>query len=115
MRRLGALNIGCGWLLALSCAMASAAGPATLERAVTVDVAAQSVPGALIQLSRQAEIQIIMPAHALDGASSPAVRGRMSMRSALEKILGAVPHQIRTAQENTVTIEVTDATAGERR
>lgn len=73
------------------------------------DLPAQSLAAALLQLQRQAGVNIIAPSEVLIGRSAPAVTGRVTIREALARVLernGLVAEQV---SENTFVIKEQDA------
>lgn len=73
--------------LALTTATCVTWTPASAQSIRTFDLPARSTNATLTALSRQAGIQILFPSAPLTGRTSPAVRGAMSYRDALAKVL----------------------------
>lgn len=86
-------------------AVAAAAQAPLLEKTVVVDLPAQPLPGALISLSRQAGIQIVMPANLLDELRSPALHGPMTLDQAFRRALAGTRLRFHQVGEDIVGIE----------
>lgn len=92
--------------LLLWCCAAVAAG--ALDRSVYVDIPAQPVTPAMLELSRQAGIQVIL-AGSNPGEPQPSTRrllGRMSLRQALQLMLQDTPYRYRALDSNIITLEM---------
>lgn len=83
----------------------------TLTRTVTVNIPAQKLAAALIELSHQADIQVLMPSELLDASLSHAVSGRMSVQEALGRILAGTHLRFQEVGANAVGIEKAAARA----
>ena len=104
---------GCsGWLrrhlgaalLAAASNAALAQDGAGLQRAVNVDVAPQKMSTALIELSKQAGIQLMMPGATLDKVNTSGVHGHMTLGDALGKLLEGTDLGVRESGPNTYTV-----------
>jgi iron complex outermembrane receptor protein len=58
------------------------------------DIPAQSAVRAIPELARQGQVQIVAPARNLEGIVTPAVKGRMDVRTALRRLIAGTPLQI---------------------
>lgn len=76
-----------------------------LDKTVDADVTAQPVSTALIALSKQAGVQILMPGNELDKFSTAGLHGRMSLREALSKLLSGTRFGFHQAGDNTIGID----------
>jgi len=83
------VTITASWLLCA--ALMSSAGAqnssATLQKLVSVDIPAQRVSTALIALSHQAGVQVLMPGKLVESAISRGVKGTMPLKEALAQLL----------------------------
>lgn len=77
-----------------------------LARSLELDIPAQPLPAALIELSRQGGVQVLMPGRALDGYRTAGLRGTMTLGAALEALLPAGRFRFREAGESTIAIDV---------
>ena len=93
-------------LLALGLAITAHAQQAkVLEKTMHVDVSAQKVSTALIELSKEAGIQLLMPGKSLDKFETPGVHGQMSLREALAELLRGTRYGFHQVGENTIGID----------
>ena len=76
-----------------------------LDKVVSVDIPAQSLTDALIQLSQQSGAQILMSAAVVGNRSSGGVHGQMSLREALADLLHGSPLGFHAAGGNTIGID----------
>ena len=83
----------------------------TLDKSIDADVGAQPVSTALIALSKQAGVQILMPGKELDKFKTPGLHGHMSLREALNKLLSGTRFGFHEAGENTIGIDVPTSTS----
>ena len=98
----------CRFLVPLALAFAitaQAQQSQVLEKTVRVDVPAQKVSTALIELSKEAGIQLLMPGKSLDKFATPGVRGQMSLRAALTELLRGTRYEFHQIGENTIGID----------
>src|SRR5262245_16652523 len=79
--------------------------PTTLRKVVRVDIPAQKVSTALIALSQQAAVQVLMPGKLVDGAVSSAVSGEMTLEEAISKLLTGTNLHFREVGENAIGID----------
>ena len=77
-----------------------------LARTIMVDIGPQKVSTALLELSRQAEIQVLMPGLVADERATQGVHGRMSVGEALTRLLEGTSLKYRIAGDNIIGIEV---------
>ena len=82
-----------------------------LDKAVDVNVSSQKVSTALIELSKEAGIQLLMPGRDLDKFETRGVHGHMSLRAALAGLLQDTKYGFHQAGENTVGIDAPDSAA----
>ncbi|MDT8758089.1 TonB-dependent receptor [Sphingomonas psychrotolerans] len=68
------------------------------------DVPAQPAVRAIPELARQAQVQIVAPARDLRGISTPAVRGRMEVRTALRRLIAGTPLRIDSDDGQIITL-----------
>jgi outer membrane receptor protein involved in Fe transport len=74
-------------LLAVATALAAPAPLAAQERATAFDVPRQPASSGIRMLASQAGIQVIVASAAVEGRQTRAVRGRMTARAALDRLL----------------------------
>ncbi|MBS0417839.1 MAG: TonB-dependent receptor [Proteobacteria bacterium] len=77
----------------------------TLTRTVTVNIPAQKLAAALIELSHQAEFQVLIPSELTEVSQSRAVSGRMSVQEALGRILEGTNLRFQEVGVNAIGIE----------
>lgn len=85
-----------------------------LSRIVSVGIGPQKVSTALIELSNQAGVQVLMPGVITDSVSTRGVRGTMSVEQALIQLLEGTPLRYRVTSENVIGIEAQGAQVGVR-
>lgn len=93
-------------LMLFLCVTVHAQNEELLDRAVTVDIAAQSLNSALLLLGRQAHIQVMMPSRSVDGLHAEGVHGAMTLRQALSALLEGTRLDYYTVGPNTIRIGV---------
>jgi TonB-dependent siderophore receptor len=76
-----------------------------LQRTVNLNIQPQKVSTALIELSNQAAIQVLMPGLVGDEQSSPGVQGSMTLERALQELLRGTSLSFRITGDNVVGIE----------
>lgn len=91
----------CAWPTA---ARAGTAGSAVFERAVHFDIQPQSLASALIEFSRQANVQIAAPAALLEHLATRGVHGRMPIVAALHTLLSGTRLGFHPVGPNTLGI-----------
>lgn len=74
------------------------------QRVVDIDVAPQSITTALIDFSKQANVQVLMPAATVAHLVSGGAQGRMPLQEALDRLLSGTSLTYRIVDESTVTI-----------
>lgn len=84
---------------------ASAQTADLLDKPLVVAIETQPVSTAIIELSRQAGVQIVMRSSGLGQQRSVAVSGTMSLQAALTQLLGAGRFRARQVGDNTITID----------
>lgn len=90
----------CKWLAAGMLIMTNLSASAQ----IVGDLPAQSLAATLLQLQREAGVNIIAPSEVLAGRNAPAVSGRVTVKEALARVLernGLVAEQV---SENTFVI-----------
>lgn len=106
---------GCALVLTLAfCALtASAQGTpaksALLDTQLWADIAPQDLSSAVISISKQAGVQVVMPAAKLDRYAAASLHGRMSLRDALAQLLRDTPYRFRQAGANTIVIDAVES------
>jgi len=98
--------------LALFLMLSPAVIAQTLDKTIDTNVAAQPVSTALIALSKQAGVQILMPGKELDKFNTSGLHGRMSLRDALNNLLNGTHFSYHQAGDNTIGIDAPTATSG---
>ncbi|PXA85776.1 TonB-dependent receptor [Caulobacter sp. D4A] len=84
------------------CAL-SIAMPAQAQERV-FDIPAQPAVRAIPELARQGQVQIIAPARGLEGVRTPAVKGRMDVRTALARLIAGTPLRIDSDDGQIITL-----------
>lgn len=91
----------------LACGVAaialSVAAPAQAQERV-FDIPAQPAVRAIPELARQAQVQIVAPARDLQGISTPAVKGRMDVRTALRRLIAGTPLRVDSDDGQIITL-----------
>lgn len=85
-------------------ALAAAAAPAHAQERV-FDIPAQSAVRAIPELARQGQVQIVAPARNLEGIMTPAVKGRMDVRTALGRLIAGTPLRIDSDDGQVITLK----------
>lgn len=100
----------------LSCGVAAVAlavaAPACAQERI-FDIPAQPAVRAIPELARQAQVQIVAPARDLQGISTPAVKGRMDVRTALRRLIAGTPLRIDTDDGQIITLRSTTGASRE--
>lgn len=91
-------------LLSLLASGASAQESGVLDKTIVADVPVQALPSALIALSAEAKVQVIMPGNRLDGVMTRGVKGRMRLRQALTILLHGTTLTFHETAPRTITI-----------
>ena len=68
------------------------------------DIPAAPAVRAIPELARQGQVQIVAPARGLEGISTPAVKGRMDVRTALRRLIAGTPLQIDSDDGQIITL-----------
>lgn len=84
-----------------------------LKSVVVVDIRAQGVATAMLELSKQARVQVLMPGGSLDSYNASALKGRMPLHAALDRLLHGTRHRFRVSGDRVLTIE-SEAAAAKR-
>jgi outer membrane receptor protein involved in Fe transport len=84
-----------------------------LNSEVQFNVPAQALDAALLEVSRQASVQLVVAAGTVPKTTAPAVVGRMALREALNRLLHDTGLAFQWAGEHTVTITAAKRTSGE--
>ncbi|WP_051695172.1 TonB-dependent receptor domain-containing protein [Caulobacter sp. UNC358MFTsu5.1] len=71
------------------------------------DIPAQSAVRAIPELARQGQVQIVAPARHLEGIMTPAVKGRMDVRTALNRLIAGTPLRIDSDDGQVITLKST--------
>ncbi len=105
-RGAASMSSSAGIVLALSVAGVGVAGAqeGVLAKPVEVNVPAQSLTSALIALSKQSGVQILMPSDLVNGQTSKPVQGRMPLSQALAAMLDGSPLAFHAVGDKTVGI-----------
>jgi iron complex outermembrane recepter protein len=81
----------------------------TLAKTVKVDIRPQKVSTALIELSHQAGIQVLMPGELVEALDSNGARGEMTLGEVISKLLEGTNLGFREVGENAIGIELRTA------
>lgn len=92
---------------ALSPSIAVALAPAASAQVVQADIAAQSLGDALMQLSRQANVDISAPSGITRGKRTSGVKGAMDVETALRRLLAGSGLSARKIRDRSFLIEAT--------
>ena len=79
------------------------AAPASAQERI-FDIPAQPAVRAIPELARQGQVQIVAPARNLEGIRTPAVKGRMDVRTALRLLIAGTPLQIDSDDGQIITL-----------
>lgn len=82
---------------------------AALDQYISVDIGAQAVSTALLELSKQARVQILFAGGSLDAFETSGLSGEMSLDSALAALLKGTAATFRSSGPGIVSIEVPEA------
>ncbi|MBV6418219.1 MAG: Vitamin B12 transporter BtuB [Steroidobacteraceae bacterium] len=74
------------------------------ELRMTIEIPAQSLGSALRQLANQADLQLVYETDLAAGVNSPEVRGELSVRSALDRLLQGTGLRYQFLDERTVAV-----------
>jgi TonB-dependent receptor len=91
--------------------VAIAAASPLLAQERDFDIPAQPAVRAIPELARQAQVQIIAPARDLDGVTTPAIKGRMDVRVALQRMIAGTPLRIESFDGQIITLRSSDGGA----
>src|SRR5262245_13420854 len=75
-----------------------------LARESSYEIAAQSLPAALIQFSQQANLQIVTSGRSLIGVQSKGVSGNYSVAQALDQLLEGTGFSYKPVGEGTISV-----------
>lgn len=78
---------------------------AQAQRAVSVDIPAQSLSTAIRQVGRQTRTEIIFSAAIIGARRSPAVRGNLTASEALSRLLGGTGLTVRATSQGALIVE----------
>lgn len=84
--------------------MACGALAQSLQREILFDIPAQPLASAVIEFSKQAQIQVLASSDRVGKAASPGVKGRHTIEVALQKLLEGTGFGYREAGTGTVTL-----------
>ncbi|MBO9710296.1 MAG: TonB-dependent receptor [Caulobacter sp.] len=94
----------------LSCGAAvvalAVAAPAQAQERV-FDIPAQPAVRAIPELARQGQVQIVASARNLEGVQTPAVKGKMDVRTALNRLIAGTPLRIDSDDGQIITLRST--------
>lgn len=76
------------------------------------DIPAQPAVRSIPELARQGEVQILAPAEELQGLTTPAVKGRMDVRAALQQLIAATSLRIDSDNGRTITLRSAERPTG---
>lgn len=79
------------------------AAPASAQDRI-FDIPAQPAVRAIPELSRQGQVQIVASARNLEGVMTPAVKGRMDVRTALRRLIAGTPLRIDSDDGQIITL-----------
>ena len=79
------------------------AAPAYAQERI-FDIPAQSAVRAIPELARQGQVQIVAPARNIEGIRTPAVKGRMDVRTALRILIAGTPLRIDSDDGQIITL-----------
>ncbi len=100
------------WASSMTAVAIAIAAPAAAQSAVnTFDIAAQPMQGALNALSAQSGVRLLYPYDRVSGLTSPAVRGRMATRAALDQIIAGAPLRVAMAQKDLIALSASGPSA----
>ncbi|WP_315725545.1 TonB-dependent receptor [Sphingosinicella rhizophila] len=91
--------------------MAQAAPSAAQQRTQRFDIAAQPAADALNEWARQAGSQIVFPYDKVQGRTTPAVRGNLTQRAALDRLLAPLDLRIASDRDGRVTLAAAEPEA----
>jgi iron complex outermembrane receptor protein len=86
-----------------SVAAIAMAAPAVAQERV-FDIPAQPAVRAIPELARQGQVQIVASARNLDGIRTPAVKGRMDVRAALQLLIAGTPLRVDSDDGQIITL-----------
>lgn len=109
-RHMSLLLVLAGWVAFVAPLQAQSRG---LDSEVTLDIPAQALEGSLLELSRQAAIQLVISADAMPQKIAPRLSGAMSLKAALETLLRDTGLSYNWRGDHTVTV-MADERAGGR-
>jgi iron complex outermembrane receptor protein len=92
---IGSASIGC---------IAIATPASAQERSQRFDIPAQAAANGLNEWAKQADRQIVFPYAAVNGRRTPAVRGKLTPRQALDRLISPLGLSITSNQNGTVTL-----------
>ena len=102
--------IRCKPLLLASAIFAALATTSTVHaQQRSFDIPAQPAVDAIPELARQAQVQIIAPAGALEGVQTPAVRGEMELEQALRVLLEDTGLEVQSTEGNVILLRQRNA------
>ncbi len=96
------------WTVLFTCSYAQAANGDRLDTEARFEIPAQPLSTALVQFSRQAELQLVTASIELGTKETQGISGRLSLRKALEQLLKQSGLSYSLVGENTIAIAVTE-------
>lgn len=104
MARLRTSRLASLGALLFVCLMGSVFAQERFARQVSFDIAAQSVEAALLEFSKQADVQVMVGTSSLNGQKTEGVKGKLAVKDALQQLLKNTGLEYRTEGNGTVTI-----------
>lgn len=109
MARLRTSRLASLGVLLCVCLMGSAFAQERFAREVAFDIAAQSVEAALLEFSKQADVQVMVGTSSLNGQKTAGVKGKLAVKDALRELLKNTGLEYRTEGNGTITIRSASA------
>ena len=96
------------WMIGVAASVMAIGGLPALanaqSNAITIEISAQRLDRALLQLSRQADVDITAPGELTRGRAAPAVRGSLTIEDALSRLLAGSGLTARRTGDRTYSI-----------
>jgi outer membrane receptor protein involved in Fe transport len=99
----------------MAMAVALAAAPVVAQaqdRVVDFNIPAEQVSEALADFARQAGVQVLGPTGGLQAVRVPALRGRMEILAALDRLLAGTPLRVGSANRSVIVLKLVAPSAG---
>lgn len=99
---------GAGWAQDAAAEQVAAASvnSAALDRRIAVDLSEQTLSAAIIELTKLAGVQLVMPGGPLHEETTPGLHGEMTLREALTRLLKGSGATFRETSPGTIAIDV---------